>query len=77
MQRERAMQHGDIPNRHHVEAAPYVDIFTGDRDVCVWLNEWRDSIGYDRNVRIINSAHLTELLGAVRDLGADPPYSAT
>jgi hypothetical protein len=61
-QRDRAVQHGDLADRHHVEFAPYVDIFTGDKDVCIWLDEWRLKVPYERPVRAVNSNHLDTVI---------------
>jgi hypothetical protein len=66
--RDRSVQDGDLADRHHVEFAPYVDVFTGDKDVCAWLDEWRSKIPYERSVRAIKSNHLETVIDALNAL---------
>jgi hypothetical protein len=45
-----------------------VDIFTGDKDVCAWIEEWRSQIPYPREVTAINSNHLKVVIDAIKTL---------
>jgi len=55
---DRGAQDGDVPDRHHVEFAPYVDIFTCDKDICAWIDEWRTKLPYARSLSAFRSNHL-------------------
>lgn len=68
-QRDRSVQDGDIADRHHVQFAPYVDVFTGDWDLCTWLNEWRSKVRYERDVFPIGSRRLGELVAKLAQCG--------
>jgi hypothetical protein len=65
---DRGVQDGDVPDRNHCQVAPYVDVFTGDKDVCAWLDEWRPKVPHERAVRAINSNHLPRVIEALRQL---------
>jgi hypothetical protein len=67
-QLDRAVQDGDIADRHHVEFAPYVDIYTGDWDVCTWLDEWRTKVRYERNVAAIGTRRLRDVVAVLETL---------
>lgn len=61
-QRDRAVQRGDLADRNHVQFAPYVDVFTGDHDVCTWLAEWRTLLPFERQVEPVTSRHLRQVV---------------
>jgi hypothetical protein len=67
-QQDRPVGRGDAVDRRHVEFAPYVDIFTGDKDVCTWIEEWRSQIPYPREVTAINSNHIKVVIDAIKTL---------
>lgn len=67
-QRDRCAQDGDLADRQHVQFAPYVDIFTGDKDLCGWLDEWRSKVRYERNVKAIHSNRLDAVTTAIETL---------
>jgi hypothetical protein len=61
-QRHRAVQDGDLADRNHVQFAPYVDVFTGDLEICTWLRDWRVKLPFQRQVQPVASRHLREVL---------------
>ena len=67
-QLDRAVQDGDIADRQHVQFAPYVDIFTGDWDLCTWLDEWRAKLRYERNVVPIGTRRLRDVVAVLETL---------
>lgn len=61
-QLDRKYQTGDLADRNHAEYAPYVDIFTGDLDICTWLVEWRSKINFERHVIPIRNRQLRKVV---------------
>lgn len=71
-QKDRDAQNGDLPDRNHAILAPYVDIFTGDKDICSWIDEWRRRLAYERPVHAITSNHLDLVATAVEEFVRGP-----
>ena len=67
-QLDRRYQKGDLADRNHAEYAPYMDIFTGDHDICTWLIEWRSKIQYERPVVAISNRRLREVVATLESL---------
>lgn len=61
-QLDRRYQSGDLADRNHVEYAPYMDIYTGDHDICTWLVEWRSKLTYERPVVPISNRNLRKVV---------------
>ena len=74
-QSDRAAQTGDLADRQHVHFAPYVDIFTGDHDICTWLVEWRTHVAYERAVEPITSRHLNLVATLLAEKADQQPAS--
>lgn len=66
-QLDRKPQSGDAADIHHAHFAPYVDIYTGDHDICTWLNEWRSEIPYERDVHPVSNRHMDRVLAILRN----------